>query len=142
MTKPKYNQQFEEFWRQYPNVKRTNSKAGTRGYKPRAWRAWQGISMNERFAALEAVGKLERSAWLSQASVWLNNDGWTLEPGEDINKLVAQKIRDKQKQYDREHTGSWLREQTSTTRLAYAAAWPNHKWLVDEIEAENSNGNI
>ena len=69
---------------------------------------------------------------------WVYNSYWTLEFGSAITdpQEIIRKRQAKQRGADRENIEGWLREQTSTTRLAYAAAWPNHKWLVDEIEGE------
>lgn len=138
--KPPYTQQFEEFWRQYPNGPRNNSNQTTRGLKKRAWRVWRRMSMEERFAAADAVKHLKRDPYIPQASVWLNGGGWDCGDGEELNKALQEKQRDKEKQRLRESgAAKWLREQTHETRLQYLATRPFHKWLVDEIEAE-SNG--
>ena len=139
MVTPKYTKQFEEFWRQYPNGPRNNSNQKTRGLKPRAWAVWKRMSMEERFAAMDAVKTLKRDPYIWQASVWLNNTGWDTGDKEEIDwkKELAQKKQDKERQELREGgTAKWLREQTPKVRKQYAIDWPIHKWLVDEIEAE------
>jgi len=69
---------------------------------------------------------------------WVYNSYWTLEFGAAITdpQEIMRKRQDKQRDIDRENVGKWLRGQTLEARKEYAGNWPNHKWLVDEIEAE------
>lgn len=144
MITPKYTKQFEEFWRQYPNGPRSTGNQKTRGLKPRAWKVWKQMSMNERFAAVDAVAKLKRDPYIPQASVWLNGTGWDVGDKEEIDwkKEVARRKSDNEKQEERDTYKKYVTGLSDAERQEYLVQHPFHKWLVDEIEAENSNENI
>ena len=139
MVTPKYTKQFEEFWRQYPNGPRDNSNQKTRGYKPRAWKVWKRMSMEERFAAMDAVQKLKRDPYIPQASVWLNGTGWDCGDEVDWEKRVTGMYRDIQRQTDRETYKKYVTGLPDAERQEYLVKHPFHKWLVDEIEKEFSD---
>lgn len=133
----KTTRQFDDFWRQYPNVPRTNSKQSTRGNKKQAWLYWKMMPLYDRLAAASAVEHVHPDPYLYQAIRWLRLEGWESVTEPDPVAALAQKQlkmqRDKQREDDR-HFIPFLSEQTPEYRQDYLANNPHHGWLIKEVE--------
>ena len=133
--KAKYTEQFEQFWRQYPNVSRNGSGQKTRGNKKEAWLQWKRLSLGDKLSALEGVKNIKPDPYLKNAVRWLKYDGWENEDNRTFDASILRKKTEANKQELRESgTACWLKEQTPEKRQEYVVAMPCHKWLVDEIE--------
>lgn len=133
----KTTQEFEDFWRQYPNVPRTNSKQTTRGSKKKTWAFWQKMKLEDRLAASGLVQYVKADPFIPQAIVWLRWDGWDDVEKADPVAVMAKKQQDAQRDKQREQDRGkipYLSEQTPEYRQDYARRNPTERWLIEEIE--------
>lgn len=141
MEKRRYDDDFGVFWKLYPKGYRKDGYGLLQGGKDNAMKAWNGLSVEQRKRATQAVVLVKKGEFVPHAGKWLRQNYYdSLLEIESWEKESKQKketaYRQEKERVARKEWTEWINQKDFDYLLEFIKTNPHLEWLVRELRPE------